>query len=142
MALCIGIIDAKLLLCHGISDKSRDNIIQMRELNDRTVYEWFKTPFPVDYGITALNLPPIPIYDSSRQNKRAHYTPDPLPHAISIASGKYVSTLTTPCDYPQDILISSDDHINYILIHQRLSFTRYFQTSSVEFHLSDANNRS
>ena len=45
VALCIGIIDAKLLLCHGISDKSRDNIIQMRELNDRTFMNDSKPPF-------------------------------------------------------------------------------------------------
>ena len=48
-------------------------------------------------------------------NKRSWYTPDKLPDAVSVASKKYVSTFTTPYDYPKVTLLTYDatstDHI-------------------------------
>ena len=51
----------------------------------------------------------MPLDDSSTPNKISHYTPDPILDAISIASGKFIITLTTPSDPPKDILLSYDD---------------------------------
>ena len=50
----------------------------------------------------------MPIDDSRHLQKRACYTPGPLPDAVYVASKKSVSTVTTPCDPPQDILLNSD----------------------------------
>ena len=69
------------------------------QVNDRMVYDYFNNTFPVDYGSSALNLPPVPLDESYIPNKRARYTPDQIPAAISVASGKYVGTLTTPSDH-------------------------------------------
>ena len=49
----------KLLFCHRISEGSVDNTFSMREYNNRTVYECFKYPFPIDCGRPDLNLPTI-----------------------------------------------------------------------------------
>ena len=72
------------------------------------VYYCFNIPFPVECGSPYLNLPPMPLDENSRPKKRARYTPDQLPAAISVASGKSVGTLTTPSDRPQDIFLISD----------------------------------
>ena len=50
-----------------------------------------------------MNTPPITIDDRPPSHKRAQYTPDLLPAAISVAYENSVSTLTTPSDFP-DIL--------------------------------------
>ena len=43
------------------------------------------------------------IHYSPRQNKISMYTPNPLSYAFSVASVNYVSTLNSPCRYPQVI---------------------------------------
>ena len=86
-----------------------------REYNKRTFYDCSEKPFPDCCSSPALNPPSMPIDDSSRPNKRARYTPDPLRAAIYVASGKSIRNLTTPSDSPQVILLPSDtpdtDHI-------------------------------
>ena len=82
VALGMGITDVKLLLCHGISEQSKENNISMREYNDKTVYECFNNTFLFDYGSPYLNLPPIHIDDSHRTKKISWYTSDLLPSAI------------------------------------------------------------
>ena len=32
--------------------------------NDRAVYDFFNSPFPDDYGISAMNIPPIPMNEN------------------------------------------------------------------------------
>ena len=81
----------------------------MREYNNRTVYDRFNNPFSVDFGRPALNITHTPIDDSPCPNKRAQYTSDPLPAAISVTLGYFVSTLTTPSDYPQLLEPNYDD---------------------------------
>ena len=74
VTLSVGTTDAKLLFWHGVSEQIRDNKIIMREYNSSTVYDCFNNPFPFYCGIQALNLSPVPIYDSPHPNKRARYT--------------------------------------------------------------------
>ena len=38
VALGVGIIDGKILFCHGISDRTKEKMISIRDYNDRTVY--------------------------------------------------------------------------------------------------------
>ena len=80
----------------------------MIEYNDRTVYDWFDNSFPVDCASLALNIPPMPIYDSTLLNNRSYYTSDPLSDAVSVTSGNYVSTFTTPSDSPEVIFLNPD----------------------------------
>ena len=80
-----------------------------REYNNRTVYDCFNNPVTDDFGIQALNLPPIASYDRPCPHKRARYTPDLIPAAISVASENTVITLTTPSDLPRLLLLPSDD---------------------------------
>ena len=101
MVLGTGITDGKLLLFHGISEQSKDKTISMIEYNHRTVYDCFNNKFSVDCGRPAVNLPPIPIDYSPHPKKRARYTYDPLPDAISVTSRNSISILTTPYDPPQ-----------------------------------------
>ena len=98
VALGVGIIDGKILFCHGISDKTKEKMISIRDYNDRTVYGCFNNHFPSDFCSPALSVVPRPIYDSPHLNKRARYTSDRLSAAIYVTSGKYVSTFTTPDD--------------------------------------------
>ena len=97
----MGITDEKLLFCHGISEESVDRKILIGDYNIRTVYDFFNNTFTADFGIAYLNLPPITIDDRPNPQKIARYTPDMHPYAISVASKKYVITLTTPYDSPQ-----------------------------------------
>ena len=92
----MGITDGKLLFYHGISEGSVDKKISTSEYNNRTVYDCFNNPFTDDCGSPYLILHPIIIGDRPHLDKRARYTPDLLPAAISVASEKSVSTLTTP----------------------------------------------
>ena len=55
-----------------------------------------------------LNLSPMPIGNSTHPKKRTRYTSEPLTAEIYVAPGKYVSTLTTPSDSPQFILLNHD----------------------------------
>ena len=54
-----------------------------------------------------MNIPPITIDDRPPRHKRAQYAPYLLPDAISVASEKSVSTLTTPYGSP-DIMPTGD----------------------------------
>ena len=78
------------------------------------VYYCFNNPFPDDFGIPVLNIPPITFDDRPRMYKRALYTPDLIPANISDASENYFSTLTTPSDYP-DILPSDDPNTVHVM---------------------------
>ena len=73
------------------------------------VYECFNNHFPYHGGSPDLNIPPITIDDITSPDKIACYTPDLIPDAIFISSEKYVSTLTTPYDYSQVRVITSDE---------------------------------
>ena len=109
VALVMGIKYGKLLFYHLISEQSKDKNISMREYNDRTVYDCFNSPFSVDCGRSALNVPPIPIDDSPRLNKRYWYTSDPLPDAISVASRNSISMLTTSSYSPKILETNYND---------------------------------
>ena len=88
----------KLLLCNGILEGSVENHILIREYYNRTVYDCFNNTFTDGCGIPDLNIYPIDIDDRPHPHKRSRYTPDILLDAISVASEKYVSTLTTRSD--------------------------------------------
>ena len=45
VTLCVGIIDGKLLSCHGISEGSMEKKITMREYNNRTIMTNSSIPF-------------------------------------------------------------------------------------------------
>ena len=51
----------------------------------------------------------MPICVITHLNKIARYNSDPLPDAIYVISGKYVSTLTNPSESPQVIVLNYDD---------------------------------
>ena len=103
------IIYGNIILCHGISEGSEDNIFLTREYNYRTVYECFNNNFLYDFVIPNFNLPPINIDNSPHPDIRYRYTPDLIPYAISVASEKSVSTLTTPSNSPQLPVVTSND---------------------------------
>ena len=84
VALGIGIIDGKLLLCRGFSEGSVDKKISTIEYNTRTVYDCFNNTFPADFSSSDLNLPPINIYYRPHVHKRARYTPYLIPSTISV----------------------------------------------------------
>ena len=73
---------------------------------------WFMTasinPFPVGCGITYFNLPPMSLDEISTPNKISRYNPYQLPDTVSVDSGNYFITLTTPYKPPQNILLSSE----------------------------------
>ena len=74
--------------------------------NERIAYDFFNILLLVDFGIPAFNIPPVPIDYSPLLNKRAHYTPDLIPDSSYNASKNYVSTLTTPSESPQYIILT------------------------------------
>ena len=80
-----------------------DRKISTLQYNNWTVYECFNNRFTDDFGSLYMHLTSITIDDRPPPHKRARYTPDLLPAAISIASENSVSTLTTPF-YSLDIL--------------------------------------
>ena len=88
----------------------------MRKYNSRTVYECLNNPFKSECVSPVLNMPPIIIDNIPHLDKRARYTPDLLPAAISVASEKSIITFTNPSDSPQHLVLTSDDtnHIRYI----------------------------
>ena len=73
------------------------------------VYYCFNNTFLADFGIPYLNIPQITIDDKPRPDKRACYTPDPPPVAISVTYEKIVSALTTLYDLEQLFLLTSDN---------------------------------
>ena len=74
LVLGMGIIYGKILFCHVISYQSTVKNISIRECNNRTVYNCFKSPFSPDCGIPDLDLPFIPIDDSPHPNKNPGIT--------------------------------------------------------------------
>ena len=52
----------------------------------------------------------MPLGDSSRPKKIAHYTPDLLPSAIYVASGNSATTFTNSSYSPQGNFLSSVDN--------------------------------
>ena len=62
VVLGMGIIDGKLLFCHGISEGSVDKEISTRNYNNRTFCDCLNNPFPDYFGCPDLNLPPITSY--------------------------------------------------------------------------------
>ena len=109
VALGTGITGGKLLFCRGISEGSVDKKISTKEYNSGTFYDCFNNPFPYIFGRPDLNLPPIIIDYRLCLDKRAFYTPDLLPAAISVASENSDGTFTTPSDSPQHLVINSYD---------------------------------
>ena len=105
----MGIIDEKLLLCHGIPEESVDKKISTVKYNNRTVYEWFNHPFTADFGSPYLNLPPITIDDIPLTDKRYRYTPDLLPADISVDFENSGSNLITTSDSPLLLLLTYDN---------------------------------
>ena len=99
-----------------------DRKISTRYYNNRTVYDYLNIIFPYYCGIPYLNLPPISIDDRPHLHKRARYTPYLIPVAIYVASENYVSTFTNPYNFPQLILLPSDD---YNPTHERKKYEPY-----------------
>ena len=134
LELGIGITDGNILFYCGILELIGYRKFSMREFNYRIVYELFKDPFPVGCGSPDLNLPPVSIDDSSGLNKISRYTPDLLPASIYVAYGKYVSTLDTPSELPQVVILTYDapntDHAIIIDKHDCATEKRgYFSRS-------------
>ena len=69
--LGVGITDGKLFFCRNISELSRYRKVTTRDYNYRAFYDCFKNPIPVDCGSPDLNIPPMTMEDSPRQNKKA-----------------------------------------------------------------------
>ena len=59
----------------------------------------------VDCDSPALNLPSVPIDNSSRPKIISCYSTDMIPYDISVASVNSVVTFTTPSYFPQFILL-------------------------------------
>ena len=114
VALGMGITDGKLLFCHGVSEGNVDKKISALEYNNRTVYDFFNNLFTDEFGGPYLHLLPITIDDRPHPHKRAQYTPDLLPAAISAASENYVSTFNTAYDSP-DLLPSDDTNTLHVM---------------------------
>ena len=91
-----------------------DKIISTVEYNKRTIYECFNNPFTNEFDTPDLNLPPIIIDDRPCPHKRARYTPDLIPAAISVASENSDSTLTTPSDSPNFLPSDNNNPLHVI----------------------------
>ena len=111
VALGMVITEGNILVYHGIPEESDKKKISLRYYNARTFYEFSNNYFPDDLCRPVLNLPPIPIDDSSCLDKLSQYTPDLLPYTISFSSENSVITLTAPYDYPK-LLVPNSDYIN------------------------------
>ena len=55
----MGITEAKVLFCHGISEGNMDKEITSREYNVRKVFGCFRNHFTDNFGILDLYLPPM-----------------------------------------------------------------------------------
>ena len=55
----MGITEAKVLFCHGISEGNMDKEITSREYNVRKVFGFLRNHFTDDCGILDLSLPPM-----------------------------------------------------------------------------------
>ena len=121
----MGITDGKLLFCHDISEQRKDRLISMIYYNDIKFYDCFNNPFPADFGIPDLNIPPVLFDESTWMNKIPLYNSDPLSAAISVTSVKSVSTFTTPSEYPKFILFNSyDPSTHHTIMSDNLSYGR------------------
>ena len=109
------IIYGKLLYCHGVAEGDVENKFSTLDYNNGTVYDCFNNNFTSDFCIPDMNIPPITIDDRSPPHKRARYTPDILPDAISVASENSVSTLTTPSDSPDILPTDGPNTLNFML---------------------------
>ena len=116
VALALGITYEKFLFCHGISDQRRDKKLSFIKYNKRTFYDCFGDSFSVYCGSPTLNTPPMPLYNSSRLNKRACYYFDLLPADIYVATVKSVSILTTYYVSPRVTLLNSYNHNTHHII--------------------------
>ena len=114
LALGIGTTYGNLIYCHGFTEGNVDKKSSTLEYNSRTVCGCFNDTFTDDFGRPDLHLTTIIIDDIPHLHKIAWYTPYLIPAAISIDSGNYVSTLTTPADYP-DILFSNDPNTLHVV---------------------------
>ena len=114
VALVTGITDVNLLHCHSLAEVNVNKKISTLEYNNRAVYECFNNPFTAKSGSPDLHLLLITLDDRSCMHKRARYTPDLLPYAISFASENYVSTLTAPSDLPH-LLPSGDPNTLHVM---------------------------
>ena len=108
--LDMGIIYGKLLDCYGVAEGNEDKKISTFEYNNRTVYDWFNNLFSADLVAQICIYLTSPLMMVPPPHKRALYTQNILPDVISVASGNYVSTLTTPSGSPD--LLPTDDHNN------------------------------
>ena len=104
----MGIEDGKLRYFHGVAEGNVYKKISTLEYNNKTIYECFNNTFTADFCNPDLNIPLITIDDRPHPHKISWYNPYLIPTDISVASENYVSTLTTPSDYPD--LLPSDDH--------------------------------
>ena len=103
------ITDGKILYCYDISEGSEDKKVLMVDYNNRTFYDCFNNPFP-DHGVSpTFNLPLIARHYRPCLDKRYQYTPDMIPASISVTSENSISSLDTPSDYPQVLVLDSDD---------------------------------
>ena len=109
----MGIIDGKLLYCHVVAEENMDRKVSTFGYNNRTVYDCFNNPFTDEFGSSDFNIPPINFDDRPCPHKRARYTPDLLPAAISVASDFFLITLTTPSDSP-DLLPNYDPNTLHV----------------------------
>ena len=114
VALGMGIIDGKLLYCHGVAEGNVDKQISTLECNNRTVYDCFNDPFTADFGSPAMHLPPITIDGTPPPHNRARYAPYLIPATIYVASENSVSTFTSPSNSP-DILPTDEPNTLYVL---------------------------
>ena len=57
----MGIIDGKLLYCHGVAEENKYKQISTLEYNNGTFYNCFNNTFTADCGSPAIHLPPITI---------------------------------------------------------------------------------
>ena len=97
------------LYCPFVAEGNVDKKTSILEYKNRSDYECFNNPFTAKSGSPDLHLLLITIDYRSRMHKRSCYTPDLLPGFIFVAFGNYVSTLTTPSDSPQLLILPYDD---------------------------------
>ena len=99
------------------------------------VYYYFNNTFLVDCGIPEVNLHPMTIDDSYRPKKIACYTPYHFPDTTSVASGNYVSTLTTTSEFPHYIiLISYDPNTVYTITRGKHMFVKEIRVYCSRIH--------
>ena len=108
VALGMGIADRNLLFFMAFQSKVRTCQFQW----ENTTIEQFMNPSTINFHLMLLDhiwiyiTLPLIIFPAPQ---KSWYTSDPLPAAISVTSGNYVSILTTPSDSPQLLVLYSDD---------------------------------